>query len=186
MVGSNLLIIGAGAHGQVVKETAAAMRKFSRIDFIDDNPKCSIAIGTTCDLMNLSGAYTYAFVAIGDNQCRTEISGRLEDYGYIIPVLVHPTAVVSPSAFIWPGTIVEAGAVVNSNVVVKENCILSIGVRIDHNVQIERASHVDCGAIIKAGCIVPALTKVHCGVVYGMPQQVESVYKEGDLSVFAN
>ena len=38
----NLLILGAGGHGRVVKETAVAMGNFDRVDFLDDHSELAI------------------------------------------------------------------------------------------------------------------------------------------------
>lgn len=48
----NLLIIGAGQHGAVVREIADSMSCFDRIDFLDDNS--SEAVGKVSDAEKLS------------------------------------------------------------------------------------------------------------------------------------
>jgi len=48
-MGKNLLILGAGGHGRVVKETAEAMGLFNSIDFLDDNPESKVALGLCSD-----------------------------------------------------------------------------------------------------------------------------------------
>ena len=58
----NLLILGAGGHGRVVKETAEAMEVFEKIDFLDDNPDCEEAIGLCSDNEKFAGTYSYAFL----------------------------------------------------------------------------------------------------------------------------
>ena len=62
----SLLIIGAGGHGQVVKEIAQDLG-YERIDFIDDHN--SRAIGKIKDLENFK-EYQNAFVGIGNNKLR--------------------------------------------------------------------------------------------------------------------
>ena len=44
---NNLLILGAGQFGLMVKEIAESMSCFDKIDFLDDNNE--IAIGKLCD-----------------------------------------------------------------------------------------------------------------------------------------
>ncbi len=159
----NLLILGAGNHGQVVKETAQAMGIFTKIDFLDD--KAAEALGSFADYEKLRPGYQYAFVALGNNQLRLEWIVYLERAGYILPALIHPTAYVSPSASIYPATVVEAKAMINTRVVIEKGCLISMGVIVDHHALIGYGCHLDCGAIVKARCVVEAFRKVESGVV---------------------
>lgn len=90
---------------------------------------------------------------------------ELEEYGYEVPVLVHPSAYVSPTARIGAGTVVEPMAVINTNATIEDGCIISIGSRIDHEAHIRKFSHVNTGAIVMAYGIVPGYTKVDAGQV---------------------
>lgn len=158
-----LLIVGAGGHGQVVKEVAEAIGSYERIDFADDNSE--LAVGKTSDLQALRNDYGAAFVGIGNNHLRRELLNKLESYGYGIPVLVHPTAYVSRSAVIGKGTVVEPKAIVNASTKVAEGCIISVGAIVDHDVVLEPCVHVNAGAICKAGSVVAAEIKLEAGQV---------------------
>lgn len=158
-----LLIIGAGGHGQVVKEVAEAIGTYEKIDFVDDNS--DLAIGKMADLPDLRKEYDTAFVGIGNNYLRRELLDQLRTYGYGIPVLVHPTAYVSKSAKLSKGTVVEPKAIVNANSQVGEGCIISVGAIVDHDVILEACVHVNAGAICKAGSMVLAETKLEAGQV---------------------
>lgn len=160
----NLLIIGAGGHGRVVKETTEAMRCFEKIDFLDDNSE--IAIGKCKDFKQYINEYTYAFVAFGNNELRMKWVEDLTEAGFKLPVLIHPTAYVSASAEIGQGSIVCAKAVVNTNVTVGKGCIISIGALADHDGVVGECSHINTGAIVKAGCRVDRLRKIEAGIVY--------------------
>lgn len=159
----NLLIIGAGGHGKVVKEVAEAAGTFETIEFADDNSK--LAVGKIGDLDRLRDRYEAAFPAIGNNQIRCEILERLQELHYTIPVLIHPTAYVSPSARIAEGTVIEPKAIVNANSNVEQGCIISVGAIVDHDVVVEACAHVNAGAICKAGSIIPAGSKLEAGQV---------------------
>lgn len=158
-----LLIVGAGGHGQVVREVAEAIGTYEKIDFVDDNSE--LAIGKMSDLQTLRNEYDAAFVGIGNNRLRRELLGKLENYGYSIPVLIHPTAYVSRSAVIAKGTVVEPKAIVNANTKVGEGCIISVGAIVDHDVVLEECVHVNAGAICKAGSVVTAEIKLEAGQV---------------------
>lgn len=161
----NLLILGAGGHGHVVKETAEALNIFDDIDFLDDqSPE---AIGRCVDLIENTDSYTFAIPAFGNNELRNKWQTELLKVGFTIPVLIHPASFVSPSAELEAGTVVLAHAVVNTNVKIKAGVIIGIGALIDHDTIVEKFSHINSGAIIKAGMEVEMFSKINAGTIFG-------------------
>lgn len=163
-----LLIIGAGGHGKVVREIASSMHEnekpvYSRIDFLDDH--APEAIGKTEDMAQFRNQYTDLFCAIGNNGLRYQFLQQAKGHGYVIPVLIHPTAYVSPSAEIGDGTVIEPNAVVNANSQVGVGGIISVGAIVDHDTTIGTCVHVNAGAIVKAGAKVEALRKIDAGQI---------------------
>lgn len=154
----NLLILGAGGHGRVVRETVDAMGSFADVAFLDDqNPD---AIGRLDEYESFHDRFTAAFVAIGDNKTRSLWTGKLEVAGYTIPTLIHPRAYLSPSAIIGTGSIIEPLACVNTGVTIGSGCIISISTVIDHDCQIGSFSHIDCGLVIHPRSVVDSYSKV--------------------------
>jgi len=170
----NLLILGAGGHGAVVKETALALGCYGKVDFLDD--KAEIAIGKFKDIKNFVDDYHHAFVSVGNNEQRKKLIEELNDAGFHLPVLVHPTAYISPLVTIGKGSIVSATAVVNSNVLVETGCIISIGALVDHDSIVGEYSHINSGAVVKAGSRVDRLTKIDAGMVYMNDAELKKVY----------
>lgn len=158
----SLLILGAGGHGKVVKEMAEAIG-YTKIAFLDDNS--TEAVGKIADSKDFVDAYHEAFVGIGNNKFRGELLARLEQEGFNIPVLVHPTAYVSKSAVIGKGTVVEPMAIVNANSKIGVGCIVSVGSIVDHDAVLEYCVHVNAGAICKAGSFVAKGTRIDSGQV---------------------
>lgn len=158
-----LLIIGAGGHGKVVREVAEALGIFEQIEFVDDNNE--LAIGKIEDLEKLRETYEVAFPAIGNNELRRKILMILQEQGYYIPTLIHPTAYVSASAEVLGGTIIEPKAIVNANSKIEQGCIISVGAIVDHDVIVEQCAHVNAGAICKAGSSVEMEKKLEAGQV---------------------
>lgn len=159
----NLLIIGAGGHGKVVKETAESTGVFNKIDFLDDNS--DIAIGMCKDYTKFTDEYKYAFVAIGNPEIRQKWLDKLIDAGYEIPIIIHPTAYVSPSASVDIGSFIGINAVINTGAVIKKGCIIGIGSLVDHDSYMGEYSYINAGAIVKSGSIVESFKKVDVGVV---------------------
>ena len=159
----NLIILGAGGHGHVVKEVAEAMGIFNKIDFLDDNS--NEAMGLCSENSEFIDEYTYAIPAFGNNKLRMEWIEKLEKNKFQIPTLIHPTAYISPSATISLGTVVEAKAVVNTNSKIGKGSIISIGTIIDHDAAIGYGCHLDCGSVVKSNCVIAALSKINSGQV---------------------
>lgn len=159
-----LLILGAGQYGQVVRETAESMNCFEEIAFLDDlNPQ---AAGKMADAETLCGAYTDAFVAMGNPALREIWVDKLEAMGYRLPVLRHPQSVVMPSAKVAEGCIIEAMTVINSYAEIEKGCLICAGAVVNHNAVISPYCQIDCNATVTARSTVPKGYKVPCGQIY--------------------
>lgn len=160
----NLLILGAGQYGQVVRETAEAMACFDKIAFLEDNnPE---AIGKLLDYRSLRQAYACAFVAMGNPKLRMQWLNHLKAAGFELAILVHPQAYISPSASLGQGTIAEPMAVVNTGAVVEAGGLLCAGCVVNHNAVVKSCCQIDCNAVVAAGAVVPEGTKVFAGTVF--------------------
>ena len=160
----NLLILGAGQHGRVVKELALLSGKFEQINFLDD--KSELAIGVLADYTKYKEQYPAAHVAFGNAKLRREWINKLIEVGYELPVIAHPTAVISKSAKVEDAVVMGAFSVVNTEAVVKCGTILSAGAKVDHNASVGRYCHVDCGAIVECNAIVPDTVKIEAGSIF--------------------
>lgn len=156
---SKLLILGAGQHGQVVKEIAELMNCYKKIDFLDDqSPK---AIGKIDDYLKLGKEYDYFFVAIGNNKLRVNLLQKIKNNNFKIATIIHPNSIISKSAKILSGTVIEAGAIINTNSLIEEGCIISLGAIIDHDVTINKGCHIRPGVIIKSNTNIDELTEIN-------------------------
>ena len=168
----NLLILGAGQFGLMVKEIAESMNCFEKIDFLDDNNE--IAIGKLNDYEKFVCEYRYAVVAIGNPQIRLSYIQKLEESCFIVAILVSPRAYIAPSAQLMKGTIVEPMAVLQANSTVAIGSIISSGAVVRHNAFVGDVCHVDCNAVVMSGSIVPAQTKIEvCTVYRDSPSEVK-------------
>ena len=164
-MGKSLLIIGAGGHGKVVAEVAAACG-YDNISFLDDNSE--EAIGKINEMKAFCSQFANAFVGIGNNQFRNKMIKELLEIGYEVPVLLHPTAYVSKTAKISAGTVVEPLAIANTNSVIGKGCIVSVGAIVDHDTVLEDCVHVNAGAIVKSGAHVEENRKLEAGeIIFG-------------------
>ena len=172
----SLLILGAGDHGQVVRETAQAMGCFSSIAFLDDSQTGPDILDICENFRRYQDQYSDMFPAFGDGTLRIEWIARLEQQEITIPTLVHPTAYVSPSASIYPAAVVSPMAAVHTAAVVEKGCILGVGAVVDHDTLVGYGCHIDSGAVVSARCMVPALRKVSAGGVWTLAESEAYVH----------
>ena len=164
----DLLILGAGGHGEVVKEIAIATKQYSKIAFLDDcfDDSNSKVIGKLADYERLKREYTNAFVAIGNPVVREQWQSNLINVGYSIPILIHPNAHISPSAHLDKGTVVMPKAVVQTNAKMGKGCIVCAGAIVDHNAEVGDYCHINVGAVVAANSKVPSGIKVDYNEVF--------------------
>lgn len=154
----NLIILGAGGYGHTVADVAEQLNKYQNIIFLDDATEhpCS-------EYANYAEDEVYP--AFGNNRARLDWVNRLEQEGFCVPTLVHPTAYVSPKAKLCSGTVVLPKAAVNTDVVVEKACIINLGALIDHGCVIEEGCHICLGAIVKGENRIQSMTKIEAGEV---------------------
>lgn len=170
----NLLILGAGGEGHVVRETAEAMGIFNEIAFLDDVKKGPDILGTIDDAKLFVSRYPIAFVGIGANHRRRELVDYLESLGFIMPVLIHPSAGVSGSAMLEAPCIVEAKSIINMGVSVGRGCIISSGSIIDRDAVIGEFAHIDVGVTVAKASSVPPEKKLTSSVQWNASAESEA------------
>ena len=117
----NLLILGAGGFGRMIYENVQSTRQFDKIAMLDDAAKGPEVIGKLVDYTTLREEYPCAVAAFGNNKLRVQWVDRLLEAGFVVPTIIHPSAVVSPSAVVGAGSFVMQRAVVNTHTVLVEN-----------------------------------------------------------------
>mgnify|MGYP005804002837 CR=1 FL=1 len=178
----DLLILGAGQYGAVVKEIAQAMGCFDKISFLDDNSGTK-AIGRLSELERFSGEYEYAIPAIGDADVRLSLLERAEKAAYKIPIIISPKAYVSPSAQMGKGTVIEPLAGVHANAEIGIAAYISMGAVVNHNAVVGDGCHVDNNAVVMSGAEVPSRIKVEPGAVVKRRYNVFNMDGKGGLAI---
>ena len=156
----NLLILGSGGHGQVVREIAQAMGIFQEINHLDDNSTDSHTIGKLEDYKIFRREYGYAIAAFGINSYRMGWLKKLEELEYKLIPIIHPKAFLSPTAKVLEGTVIEAGALINTGVTIGKGCIIGLGSIVDHNAEIHEGCHIDSGVVVRANSIIKRESRI--------------------------
>ena len=132
-----LLILGAGSHGQEVRELAQRLNVFREIAFLDDDPTKAGVLGPCAGLDRWVEEWPVAIPAVGNRALRMRWLRDLAGAGFVLPVLIHPDATVSSSASLGSGAEIGAG------------CIISSAATIDRYVALPDGTHVDCGQVVR-------------------------------------
>lgn len=160
----NLLIIGAGQYGEMLKESARALNLYDKIDFLDDNS--DEALGKIADYEKFVQTYECAIVAIGDSNIRLDVTQKLKAAGYKIETFISRRAYVSPSAKIAEGCVIEPMSVISTDVEIGRCTIISSGAVVNHNSTVAEGCHINCNATVRSNSSVPAKTKVDYGEIF--------------------
>lgn len=150
----NLIVIGAGGHGQVVVDAALRMcppqHSIRLVGFLDDRSELFGAsmlglrvLGPTAALNGI--AHDAVILGIGDNAVRRGLYERLRARGELFYSVVHPSAVVGRDVTIGAGSFVAAGVVINTGTVIGRNCILNTACSVDHHNVVDDHAHVAPG-----------------------------------------
>ena len=96
----------------------------------------------------------FGLAAIGGDRGfdRLFIHTLFREFGFNIPILTHPSAVISQSVFIGAGTQVLSQANISAGANLGEACIVNSKASIDHECQIGDGVHIAPGATL-CGCV---------------------------------
>jgi sugar O-acyltransferase (sialic acid O-acetyltransferase NeuD family) len=160
-----LYILGAGGHGRVVADVAAASGE-TDIRFLDrswpartENLNWPIVAADTSGIADGSRI----FLAIGDNATRMTTFQNLADRHFEFLTLVHPRAYVASNAKLGAGTVVMAMAVVNPGCVIGAQAIINTSASVDHDCVFSDFVHVSPGAHVAGGVKIGIATWIGMG-----------------------
>lgn len=162
----NLLIIGAGVHGNDCKDIAESLRIFKKIRFLDDNVENDEVIGRTDEIERFRNIFSCGFVAIGDNETRKRFAAELKKHNYLIPSLISPFANISTRAVIGDGVVIFPQSTVK-DAVIGDFCILDNNTLVNNGVELGEYTRIDCGGIVLKGMQTPVGTWIKSGEIFG-------------------
>ena len=163
--GMNLLILGAGSQGPVVKEIAEAIGIFDEIAFLDDDPNNSLAIASLSALPRLRKRFPMAAVSFGDSFLRKRYMNEIERLDYIVPSLIHPSVTLSSNAKIGKAVVIEARCVVSAGAVIGKGAILSSASVIEPNANVGQFVHIGASSTVSKGASVEDYRRIPSGTV---------------------
>ena len=116
--------------------------------------------------MLFQGDYPVAIPAFGDNHLRQVWLQRLRYSGFLLPRLIHHSAIVSDHVEIGEGTIIMAQATINSGAKIGEGCVIAPNAMVGFGSEIGSYAHLDSGCIVSKNARVPEEWSVESGEVF--------------------
>lgn len=171
----SIYIYGASGHGLVVSDIAKSCG-YDDVIFIDDGENKYPAFE---DIKRTSGI-PVAF-GIGSNSIRAKLFQKVQNNGFEIVSLIHPSSIISPSVTIGKGTVIMSnvvvnakttigvGVILNSSCVIEHECIIDDFVHISPNValagdvKVGKYTHIGIGSCVIQGLTIGKNTIVGAG-----------------------
>ena len=132
----NIYIYGASGHGLVVADIARACG-YDDVIFVDDGDN---EYPSFEDIKRTSGI-PVAF-GIGSNSIRAKLFERVQNSGFEIVSLIHPSAIISSSVTIGKGTVIMPNVVVNAKAIIGDGVILNSSCVVEHDCMIDDFVHI--------------------------------------------
>ncbi len=172
----NLLILGAGGLGKMVREVAKSTNNYEQMHFLDDALRGEHIVGACNDYIDLKHKYNCAVAAFGNNRLRLEWTLRLLEAGFKVPSIIHSSAIISESATIGKGNLILHGAIINTNVKLGTACLINSGALIDHDCVLNDGVHVNLHTTMRAMCTMQKLERTEAGeIVFSTRRHIEGV-----------
>jgi len=170
-VGPGVLVVGAGGHAlvciDVLQESGHPVAGCVSHDgqAAADITRLGVRmVGSVSDLPALlSGVTPEAFVAVGSNAARRDLSQIVSEAGGTLRAATSPAAVVSATVTVGDGALVMPGAVVNAHAVLGPGAIINTGALVDHECEVGAFAHIAPGAALAGNVHVGAGAMVGMG-----------------------
>jgi sugar O-acyltransferase (sialic acid O-acetyltransferase NeuD family) len=175
-------VFGAGGHARVVSSIIRALGG-EVYGFFDDSFAKAETIqaaplrGTFADITQCLSTTKHAALALGDNVKRQKAFRQLQQWGFLLPTLLHPRANIEVDAQVGEGTVVCLGAMLGTESFVGRGSIVNTGAVIDHESSLGDFSHIAPGAVIAGR------TRIGHKVFVGMNACIADGLRVGDNSI---
>jgi len=164
-----IVVVGGGGHGKVIMHVLSRMPQFHPLGYVDPRNGGPLLgfphLGGDDALPPLAEQFPgiCAVIGVGKVQAasqRMQIMGRLKELGFVLPVIVAPTAMVARTVMLGEGTVVMDGVVIQPDCVVGKIGIINSRACVDHDCYLGDEVHVGPGAMLSGavkindGCMI--------------------------------
>lgn len=108
----------------------------------------------------------HAFIGVGTTRAsklRQKLQQLCEKSGFVLPPLVHPTAIIGANVEVNAGCQLLAGSIVNPNTKLGDGCLLNTGAIIEHDCVLGPFVHCGPGSVLGGDVIIGARSHIGLG-----------------------
>lgn len=143
-----IVIIGAGLHGQVVRNILGSDKKYSFAGFLDDAQTGRDILGQTRSIAEFCKSGFYFHIGIADVNLREKFFNLIKKQRGKLVNIIHPTACLEKSVKLGEGVFVGANAYININTSIGDNAVINNGCLIEHDNNIGQHCHLAPAVVI--------------------------------------
>lgn len=187
---NKLIILGSGGHSKVVIEIIKQNLQYEIVGLIDKNVGDKTLdipiIGNDNDLVGIyERGVKNAFVAIGNNTVRRNLSILLKKIGFNLINVISKNAIVSGSAKLGNGILLMPASIINSSSQIDDGCIINTNSSIDHDCIIGKYTHIAPGCAIAGNVRIGnnCFLGVGSKVINGIEIQDETIIGAGSTII---
>jgi UDP-perosamine 4-acetyltransferase len=127
----------------------------------------------------------HAFCALGPNQVREKLAGRLRELEFSLPSFAGQGAILSSTVRVGAGVAIMPGAVINIDTRIGDLAIVNTNANIDHDGDLGTAAHVGPGASLAGNVTVGERAFIATGsaVIPGRTIGADTVVGAGSVVV---
>lgn len=161
---NKIVFLGGGGHAKVLIDLINLSGKYKIAGILDPNLEADIKISDIPVLGNeelLPSLYKRgiknACIAVGsvkDNSKRKALCKKVKHEGFLLPALIHPSALIASRSYIRDGAQIMAGAIIQTDSSIGENTIVNTGAIVEHDCTVGSHVHICPGAVISGGCTI--------------------------------
>jgi sugar O-acyltransferase (sialic acid O-acetyltransferase NeuD family) len=148
------VVVGAGGHGKVVLYVLSRLPEYQVLGYVDSRDYGEILgfphLGDDSILSELAKQNGItAVIGVGKVRAgsnRATLFARLSGYGFALPAIVAPTAIVAPDVSLGEGSVVMDGAILQPGCQIGQIAIINTGAILDHDCVLGNDVHVSTGA----------------------------------------
>ena len=202
MENDKVLLIGGGGHCSSVLDCLIRCNQYKSIGIVGQNISPALfpvpIVGNDTDLPQLfHKGWTNAVIAvgsIGNPIHRRAIYSQLKKIGFVLPVVIDPSALIGYDAEIGEGTFVGKQAVINSRTRIGCCAVINTGACVEHDCVIGDFVHISpgctlCGSVqvgenthVGAGSVVRQQLEIGCDALIGAGSVVVSHIPDSALA----
>lgn len=198
-----ILVYGGGGHGKMIIELVRGVGEYQIAGIVDDGlPAGEQVLGVTVlgageilPVLKERGLRMAANAVggIGNIPVRLNIFKKLSTAGFVLPTLIHNSAILEPSAELSPGAQVFAnayigslarlgfGVIVNTGAIVSHDCMLEDFAIISPGAMLAGEVNIGKGALVGMGVTVNVGVRVGPGARLGNGATVKDDVPEGGI-----